>query len=76
MPLYEYLCRSCNERMEVLRSMSQRSETVTCVSCGRPAQRVLSVFAAVSKGADGESQPVAGGGCACAAGGGCACAAR
>lgn len=76
MPLYEYLCRSCGERMEVLRGMSQINEPVACGTCGRPARRVLSVFAAVSKGSEGESLPVAGGGCACAAGGGCACAAH
>ena len=47
MPLYEYLCRGCGERFEVLQRLGASGDAVPCPSCGeeRP-QRVLSTFAA------------------------------
>ena len=42
-----------------------------CPTCGAQSQRVLSMFAAFSKGSEGEVASVAGGGCACRAGGAC-----
>lgn len=44
MPVYEYKCRSCGEKFEVLRSLKEESE-VRCPKCGAAdAQKVFSYF--------------------------------
>ncbi len=75
MPVYEYLCTTCRSRFEKLRSMDTFQETIPCPDCGTPAARALSVFAAFTRGANGEMEAMFGGGCACGAGGACACSA-
>ena len=47
MPLYEYRCRGCGERFEVLQRLGASGDDVLCPRCGeeRP-ERVLSTFAA------------------------------
>ena len=74
MPIYEYACPVCHTRFERLQPMGHADET-SCPDCGGAANRVLSVFAAVSRGEGGETSAVAGcgGACACAAGGACGC---
>jgi putative FmdB family regulatory protein len=72
MPLYEYYCPKCTSKFELLRPMSRADEGATCPRGHNGGTRTLSVFAAVSKGAGGASQPITGGGCACG-GGGCGC---
>lgn len=34
MPLYEYECRDCGKRFEVIRRMSERSDAPACEDCG------------------------------------------
>jgi putative FmdB family regulatory protein len=74
-PLYEFACGSCDGRFERLLSFQAASEDISCPRCGAArARRLLSLFAAVSKGGAGETTPLAGtGGCACSIGGGCGC---
>jgi len=74
MPIYEYYCRRCTAKFEQLRPIVRADEPATCAKGHAGATRTLSVFAAVSKGADGEFEmmPSSGGGCACG-GGGCGC---
>ena len=72
MPLYEYRCRACGSRFELLRPMSKANEDAPCLSCGGTGYRVVSLFAAFSTGEGGETASVAGtGGCASCAGGTC-----
>jgi len=61
MPLYEYYCPQCETRFELLRPMGRSDDPAICPNGHQRAQRVLSVFSAVSKGADGETAPVSGG---------------
>jgi putative FmdB family regulatory protein len=69
MPLYEYFCRRCEAKFELLRPMSRSNEPASCPSGHGGAERVLSVFSSFSKGADGSSTPVGGSPCtACTAG--------
>ena len=71
MPLYEYRCKPCDREFELLRPMEFSNKTAGCPSCGKPSSRILSVFAATTRGSSG-SEPVAGtsgGGC----GGGSCC---
>ena len=77
MPVYEYLCRTCEDRFEVRRSMSEAGEPVACPDGHTDTARLLSVFASVGRGANSAgggasagARPVSGGGC----GAGCACA--
>jgi len=73
MPIYEYYCPRCAAKFEELRPMSRADEPATCTKGHPGAARTLSVFAAVSKDADGSvSMMDGGGGCACG-GGGCGC---
>lgn len=68
MPLYEYYCRQCEAKFELLRPMSRSEEPASCPSGHPGAQRVLSLFAAFSSGEAGTTTAV-GGSSAC---GGCA----
>ena len=75
MPLYEYYCRDCDKKFEMLRPMSRADEDGTCPQGHAGAPRLLSVFASFTKGEDGVTIPVAGaggGGCGSCGGGACA----
>ena len=75
MPLYEYCCADCEIKFSKLRSFSQADQPITCPECeGLNTRRAISVFAAVSRGTNGESQAVAGGGSGCAGCGRGSCA--
>jgi putative FmdB family regulatory protein len=77
MALYEYRCADCEERFDLMRSMSSADDPAPCPECGsEDSRRVISNFAAITPGASGLStNPVmdarmSGGGCC---GGGCGC---
>lgn len=49
MPIYEYECRNCGEKFEMLRDINDSDGTVKCPRCeAKSARRLLSVFATVS----------------------------
>lgn len=50
MPLYEYECKQCHQRMEKIQSFSAPLETV-CPKCGGALERVISAPAIQFKGA-------------------------
>jgi putative FmdB family regulatory protein len=61
-PLYEYRCRECGERFEVLQRIGQGGEELLCPRCGEPRpERVLSTFASTTGGR--EAAPASGGCC-------------
>jgi len=70
-PIYEYYCRRCQTRFELLRPVSRMDDPATCPQGHEGAERVLSVFAAFSSGQEGTSS-LGGGGCVACAGGNCA----
>ena len=75
MPLYEYYCRRCAAKFDLLRPMSRADEAATCPHGHGAASRMLSVFARVGRDSapDFDASPQSGGGgCACG-GGGCRC---
>lgn len=47
MPLYEYICPTCNTLFEKIQPQQQ---DVSCPKCGRPARRKVSTFAAATSG--------------------------
>lgn len=69
MPLYEYRCRACGRRFEVLQKMGDGAEGLECPHCGgTQIARQLSTFAA--GGSSGKSaEAVSCGAPGCAAGG-------
>ncbi|MFM7322064.1 MAG: FmdB family zinc ribbon protein [Armatimonadota bacterium] len=51
MPIYEYRCRACERRFELLRTFSSKDETAACPACGSlETRRELSVIAAPVSG--------------------------
>lgn len=51
MPLYEYSCRECGHRFEVLQRMNEGSEGLDCPRCGHPeVSKQFSTFAAAVAG--------------------------
>jgi putative FmdB family regulatory protein len=73
MPLYEYYCRTCSAKFELLRPMSDAGAAATCPAGHPGGMRTLSLFVSVgARGEDFRAEPPSGGGCACG-GGGCGC---
>lgn len=58
MPIFEYLCKSCDHQFEALVYGNQKAE---CPKChGKKLAPQLSVFAMASKGSSASSSPAAG----------------
>ena len=56
MPIYEYKCRTCGRRFEMLRSMRDGHAVAECPACGSgETNRLLSVFAAQTAGAESDA---------------------
>lgn len=72
MPLYEYYCKPCNTQFELLRPMAKMDSPATCPTGHTTNNRVVSMFATLTKVAEGSSPSSAQAGGACCAGG-CAC---
>ncbi|HVS04292.1 MAG TPA: zinc ribbon domain-containing protein [Thermoanaerobaculia bacterium] len=63
MPLYEYACRDCGERFEVLQRLGEGGERLTCPRCGAPRpERRVSTFAACSAASGASDRGACGGG--------------
>ena len=72
MPVYEYVCKDCDEKFEALRPMSKADSPIVCKNCsGKHTSRVMSVFAAHSDG-KAVAATSGGGGCGSCSGGSCA----
>ncbi|MGI6367929.1 MAG: FmdB family zinc ribbon protein [Anaerolineae bacterium] len=75
MPLYEYQCPHCQATFEKLRTFSQADSPARCPECsGEDSRRLISRCASVSRGEDGSTHAVAGGGGCAGCAGGAACA--
>ncbi len=54
MPLYEYSCRACGRRFEVLQRVGADGSDVSCPACGgREVAKQLSTFASSVAGSSG-----------------------
>ena len=62
MPIYEYRCPKCDNKFDLLRPFSRADEAATCPKCNHEARKQVSAFASFSKGNDGVSTPISGGG--------------
>jgi putative FmdB family regulatory protein len=62
MPLYEYQCRECGHRFEVLQRMGEGAEGLVCPKCATDqVEKQLSTFATASAGSS--PRTAAAGGC-------------
>jgi putative FmdB family regulatory protein len=71
MPLYEYRCRTCDDRFELRRPMSEAGAPAACPAGHPDAVRLLSTFASVGAAAGpapASPAPRTGGGCGSACG--------
>ena len=48
MPVYEYFCRTCDDKFEVMQPMTKMVQVMDCPEGHQGAQKVLSVFAMVN----------------------------
>ncbi|MCA9730827.1 zinc ribbon domain-containing protein [candidate division KSB1 bacterium] len=63
MPIYEYQCKDCNSRFDLLRPMRASDEDVKCKDCGGSnVTKLLSMFAS-SGGSSYGGGYTGGGGC-------------
>jgi putative FmdB family regulatory protein len=76
MPIYEYRCRDCGDRFEVLQRLGEGADRLTCGGCGAGSlEKQFSTFATASSpasagAADGRDAMDCGAG-ACCGGGSC-----
>lgn len=68
MPRYEFRCRTCDDRFDVVRPMTDSALPAPCPAGHADTLRVLSVFATTGGGAPTREAVAAGGG---GGGGGC-----
>jgi putative FmdB family regulatory protein len=73
MPRYEFRCRTCDDRFDVVRPMSQSSAPAPCPDGHADTVRVLSVFATPGGAPGRDPMPVAAGGGGGCCGGSCGC---
>ena len=73
MPVYEYYCRPCNAKFELLRPFSAVDSSASCPEGHANATRTISTFVSIRGGREGDSFEPAGMGGGCACGGACAC---
>ena len=67
MPLYEYRCRECGHRFEILQRLGQGAEGLECPHCGAPGvEKLFSTFSAA--GGDSARSTSPGGTCGARAG--------
>ncbi|MDA0815662.1 MAG: zinc ribbon domain-containing protein [Chloroflexi bacterium] len=63
MPIYEYACRKCNERFELIRQMAKRDAAAPCPKCASKAtkrvevQRIALLQGARPNAMAGEGEP-------------------
>ena len=75
MPIYEYYCRPCNTKFEMLRPIGRADEEANCPDGHSGSERVLSLIANYRPSSGGSAvpgsdfSPAAGDGCACGHGG-------
>ena len=62
MPLYEYQCRECGHRFEILQRLGEGAEGLVCPACGE--KRLAKQFSTFASGSgSGSTTAPASGGC-------------
>lgn len=64
MPLYEYRCRTCGHRFEILQRLGQGAEGLVCTRCGaEQLDKQFSTFASTGGGESAEASGCGAPGC-------------
>ena len=64
MPIYEFRCRECGRKYEILCRVGEDGAGLTCPACGQVgAKRCQSAFSARAAGANGAASSLGGSGC-------------
>ncbi|MFC2044691.1 FmdB family zinc ribbon protein [Chloroflexota bacterium] len=71
MPIYEYICRDCVHKFELLRPFSKAGEAVFCPRCQNSVERILSTFTCFSTNDDGLTSSLEGSSCSSCSSTGC-----
>ena len=73
MPVYEYSCKSCKNKFELMRPFSKSGEGANCPRCQKKAERILSACYSKSANESGISENIGGssGGCSSCSSGNC-----
>ena len=72
MPIYEYICKDCNNKFEAMRSFSDADKEISCTHCGSTnTKRAVSKCFSCGSGGETFSATSSGGGCAGCSGGNC-----
>jgi putative FmdB family regulatory protein len=74
MALYEFRCRTCDQRFEVRRPMTDAAAPAPCPDGHADTVRLLSTFATIGHAPDRMPSTVGGGGGGGCCGGACGCA--
>ena len=73
MPIYEYICKDCNQKFEAVRSIAQADEPIQCSHCGgEHTNRTVSKCWSIGNNTVTLSATSSGSGCAGCSGGNCA----
>jgi len=65
MPIYEYVCKSCQNKFELLRPFSKSQDGAECPRCHKEADRILSTCCSMSMSENGVAKDIGGGGSSC-----------
>jgi putative FmdB family regulatory protein len=72
MPVYEYVCKDCKNKFELMRPFSRSNEGADCPRCHKKGERIMSACYAKTTSESGVTQPVGGGGsCSSCSSGNC-----
>ncbi len=69
MPIYDYVCRKCGARFDILHKTREIEEDVVCPACGSKEHRRLMSVSAISMGGRSDPAPrCEGPSCGCSGG--------
>jgi putative FmdB family regulatory protein len=61
MPIYEYICKNCKHKFELMRPFSKSNEGADCPRCKKKAERVISTCYSKTADLNGAVQQLGGG---------------
>jgi putative FmdB family regulatory protein len=65
MPIYEYVCKKCKNKFELMRPFSRSQEAADCPKCSSKADRILSTCYAMTSSESGVTKTIDGSGSSC-----------
>lgn len=64
MPIYEFLCKDCGQRAELLCKLDEKGDKLVCKNCGKTGlEKIFSKFATPGIGGNSSCGPCSSGSC-------------